>query len=628
MKLTRRDFIKSAAASAAGVALTGLLGGCASGDTTTAAESSPEAVSTSAQGISGETTASMAETTASMTETTAPAAEPTTVNPGAGSVTPITETVYSTASWRIKPEPIAQSEITETYDVDVCVVGLGHAGAATAVHVAECGYSVIGLEKQLQDMFRTTGNDMGHINSKVSESVGGGSGYDPVEWYNNWMLNTANAANPTLAMKFAQNSGEAIDWWYEKTNGETEPKLVFAPANEERPHIMTEVGPFHFYCSSVNFDDTFSILNSKETIEANDANSRFLFGYAGAQLLQDASGAVTGVVAYNVESGEYIQVNAKAVVLATGGFGGNQEMANDLLVDLKYSLQPNDAFNIMGMDRSGDGIQMGYWVGGRMEQNPATMDGRASWQTSFPARVPMLSHPQGIHLDYTGRRFYNEYWGPIEMRSRPLASRNRDLFYAVFDDNLPDYMQYVPASHGTTNPTAETLAGVREIMNAAYAVKGAGYADETSKSVWYAGDSIEEIVAAMGLSDKVAANVVASVNSWNQCVAGGVDSQYGREAQFLFPIEKGPFYIQVNENNIMLGNFLVTLGGLIVDGDQRVLGEDWMPINGLFATGNTTGGRFGWDYFSPSYGVSVGMAVTLGRECGKSVAQMLEGELV
>ena len=154
------------------------------------------------------------------------------------------------------------------------------------------------------------------------------------------------------------------------------------------------------------------------------------------------------------------------------------------------------------------------------------------------------------------------------MRSRPLASRNRDLFYAVFDDNLPDYMQYVPASHGTTNPTAETLAGVREIMNAAYAVKGAGYADETSKSVWYAGDSIEEIVAAMGLSDKVAANVVASVNSWNQCVAGGVDSQYGREAQFLFPIETGPFYIQVNENNIMLGNFLVTLGGLIVDGDQ------------------------------------------------------------
>ena len=77
-----------------------------------------------------------------------------------------------------------------------------------------------------------------------------------------------------------------------------------------------------------------------------------------------------------------------------------------------------------------------------------------------------------------------------------------------------------------------------------------------------------------------------------------------------------------------MGNFLVTLGGLIVDGDQRVLGEDWMPIPGLFATGNTTGGRFGWDYFSPSYGVSVGYATTLGRECGKSVEQMLKGELV
>ena len=620
MNLTRRDFMKSAAASAAGLALTGLLGGCAASDVSTAAETSADTTTASAQ--------TMAETTASIAETTASAAEENPVNPGAGPVTQITETVYSSASWRIKPEPIAQSEITETYDADVCVVGLGHAGAAAAVHVAECGYSVIGLEKQLQDTFRTTGNDMGHINSKESESVGGASGYDPIEWYNNWMLNTANAANPTLAMKFAQNSGEAIDWWYEKTNGETEAKLVFAPANEERPHILTEVGPFHFYCSSVNFNDTFSVLNCKETIESDNADSKFLFGYAGAKLLQDADGAVTGVVAYNVESGEYIQINARAVVLATGGFGGNQEMANDLLVDLKYSLQPNDAFNAMGMDRSGDGIQMGYWVGGRLEQNPATMDGRASWQTSSPALVPMLSHPQGIHLDYTGRRFYNEYWGPIEMRSRPLASRNRDLFYAVFDDNLTDYMQYVPASHGTTNPTAETLSEVRAIMDAAYAVKGTGYADEASKSVWYAGDSIEEIVSAMGLSDKVAANIVASVNSWNQCVTADMDNQYGREAKFLFPIEKGPFYIQVNENNVVLGNFLVTLGGLLVDGDQRVLGENWMPINGLFATGNTTGGRFGWDYFSPSYGVSVGMAVTLGRECGKSVAQMLEGELV
>ena len=603
--ISRRDFLKAAVAGTATLGLMGL------GISASAGEMPPEGM----EGMEGGPPPTMGDLAPD-------------VPIGGAELTQVSQTLYSDANWRIKPEPVAESEITEVLEADVCIMGQGHAGATAAMQLSESGFSVIALEKQAEDVFRTTGNDMGHINSKISESLGGGSGYDPVEWYNNWMLNCANAANPTLAMKYAQNSGEAIDWWLEKAGEEATPKLVFAPANEERPHILTEVGPFHFYCSSVNFNDTLSVKGSRDRIEAADENSKVLFGYSGVELLQAEDGTVTGVIAQNNETGEYIQVNAKAVILATGGFGGHKEMAVDLLTDLQLALQPNDKFNVMGMDSFGDGIRLGYWAGGHLEQNPATMDGRASWQTSSPALVPMLSHPQGIHLDYTGRRFYNEYWGPIEMRSRPLMHRSRELFYAVFDDKLPEYMQYVPASHGTTNPTAATLEGVRAIMDAAYEVKGTGYLDEKSQSVWYAGDSIDEILEAMGLDEKVAANIKKSVNEWNQCVEDGVDSQYGRQSDFLFPIKEGPFYIQVNENNVVLGNFLVTLGGLIVDGDQRVLGPDWKPITGLFATGNTTGGRFGWDYFSPAYGVSVGMAITLGRECGKSVAEYLSGELV
>ncbi len=545
------------------------------------------------------------------------------------SYTQIAGTNYSNASWRVKPEQIADDQIAQTYECDVVVVGLGHGGGAAAVELSEQGYAVIGLEKQLEDSFRTTGNDMGHINSELSNSLGGGSGYDVVEFYTNWMLNCTNAANPALVMKYARN-GETIDWWYEKAAGDAEARLVFEPANDERPNIQTEVGPFKFYCTSINFNDTYSILNSKAAVEAANENSHFLFGYAGCQLVQDDSGAVTGVVAQNVETEEYIRVNASAVVLATGGFGGDSEMATDLLIDLQYALQANDqeCFNMMGMDRTGDGVKMAYWAGARMEINPATMDGRASWQTSSPALVPMLAHPQGIHLDYTGRRFYNEFWGPIETRSRPLMSRNREIFYAFYDSNLTEYMQYVPASHGTTDPTAETLEGVQAVLDAAYAAGSEGYYDEASQSTWYGADTVEELVAMLGVEEKVAANMVAAVESWNACVAAGADTEFGRDANYLFPIEAAPFYANVNENNVLMGNFLVTLGGVCVDGDQRILGEDWKPIANLFGTGNVTGGRFGWDYFSPAYGVSVGMAIILGRECGKSVAQYLAGELV
>lgn len=544
--------------------------------------------------------------------------------------TQIAGNVYSSSSWRVKPEPIAEELITQTYEADVCVMGLGHAGGTAAVELSEEGYSVVALEKQTKDAFRTTGHDTGHINSKLSETYGGGTGYDVVEFYNNWMLNCANAANPGLIMKYAKG-GETIDWWEAKTNGETtgdETCLVFDPANEERPNIQNEVGPFKFYCTTVRYDDTYAVIYGGEAAEAANEDTHFLYGYAGVQLVTDESGAVTGVVAQNLETEEYIQVNCKAVVLATGGFGGDAEMCADLLPDLIGALQENDNFNAMGMDRTGDGIKMAYWEGAHIESNPATMDGRASWQNGSPALVPMLAQPQGIHLDYTGKRFYNECWGPIEVRSRPLMSRNRSLFYAVFDDKLTDYLQYVPASHGAYNPTEANVQAVRDVLDAAYAVKGEGYYDEASNSTWYAGDTIEECIEALGVDEKVAANMKASVESWNECCANGADSEFGRDETFLFPIEQGPFYIEVDSNNMSLGTFLVTLGGVYVDDEQRVLGADWMPIEGLFASGNTTGGRFGWDYFSPCYGVSVGIATILGRECGKSVGKYLAGELV
>lgn len=544
--------------------------------------------------------------------------------------TQVAGSTYSTASWRIAPDPIPADKITDTYEADVCVMGLGHAGGTCAMELVDEGYTVVALEKQDRDSYQTTGHDMGHINSELSKSLGGGDGYDPVEFYNNWMLNCANDANPGLVMKYSQN-GSTIDWWYDKAGGAdagVEAKLVFAPADEERPFIQTECGAFKFYCTSVNFDDANSVLNGADAAESANADNHFLFGYAACQLVTDDNGAVTGVIAQNVETEEYIQVNCKAVVLATGGFGGDPEMAADLLPDIVYSLQENDNFNAMGMDRTGDGIKMAYWLGARMEVNPATMDGRASWQNGSPALVPMLAQPQGIHLDYTGRRFYNEFWGPIETRSKPLGARSRKLFYAVFDDKLTDYLQYVTASHGAYNPTKENVQKVRDVLDAAYAVKGTAYYDEDSASTWYAGDTIEECIEALGVDAKVAANIKESVDSWNDCCAAGVDTEFGRDKEFLFPIEQGPFYIEVDADNMMLGTFLVTLGALRTDADQRVLGSDWMPIKGLFASGNTTGGRFGWDYFSPCYGVSVGMAIILGRECGKSVGQYLEGKLV
>ena len=250
----------------------------------------------------------------------------------------------------------------------------------------------------------------------------------------------------------------------------------------------------------------------------------------------------------------------------------------------------------------------------------------------LPCAAP--GHPHSIFLDYQGKRFCNEFWPAIEHRAFPMLFMNRERMYCIYDDNLPERMEYVVPSHGSTDPSSNKLSSTRSLMDEAYANKGTavaiGVGERGTYSMnVYAGDTIEECISYVpDIDERVAANIIESLKTYNECAANGADTQFGRDSEFLFPIDEGPFYIEVNENNAMLGNFLVTNGALYTDADQRVLGENWMPITNLFATGNNTGGRFGWDYFSPCYGVSVGMATTLGREAGRSIAEYLRGELV
>ena len=345
----------------------------------------------------------------------------------------------------------------------------------------------------------------------------------------------------------------------------------------------------------------------------------FEFAWIGIPL------SITGVIYIDNETEQYYRATVKAVVIATGGFGSNTMMKNDLLSDIMYNKQAQDTSAGMGM-RDGSGVKMAVWAGARLEENPPTMDGRQTWLNSRPA-APSYGYPQGIFMDYTGQRFMNEFWGPIEHRGFPTFYMNRELMFALYDDTLPERLEYVACSHGSTQPSASHLASIREKMNEAYANKGT-LTNIGDLSV-YAGDTLEECLGYAGITDaKVIANMKKAVESYNACCAAGKDTEFGRDPKLLFPIEKGPFYLQVSAGDATIGNLMATMGALWTDSEQRVLGENWKPIPGLFATGNTVSGRFGRDYFTPLMGVSIGIAVCLGREAGLSVDRWMKDELV
>ena len=123
----------------------------------------------------------------------------------------------------------------------------------------------------------------------------------------------------------------------------------------------------------------------------------------------------------------------------------------------------------------------------------------------------------------------------------------------------------------------------------------------------------------MGLSDEEATAAKASIDRYNEMAAAGKDTDFGRDPRVLLPIDEPPFFgmIQVQEKPA-LGT--VSLNGLVIDANQRVLDKNFNPIEGLYASGNNSGGRFGTHYSTPIQGVSLGMALTLGRVLGKELS--------
>ena len=395
-----------------------------------------------------------------------------------------------------------------------------------------------------------------------------------------------------------------------------------------REGMFDKIGDLRFYAPTLRPNQATVAKYHREYIEnESGTGSKHIFGCHAEYLEQEDDGTVVGAVAKMNDTGDYIRVRAKYTVIATGGFGGNMEMVQDLLPDMLYFMQDHDALHAQQTDRDGSGIAMAIQAGAKLEQGPIpTMDGRLTWLNGGPGQGGSPGHPQGVWFDSYGKRFQNEFWGTIEHRGFPSLFMNRDTIYCLYDSDLPERLRHVAPAHGSTDPTEGNIQSWRNKLDAAYAQKGELY-DAGQGIYLYAGDTAEDCCRAAGMSDRVRENILASLKTYNEYAHEGRDLEFGRAPEVLFPVENGPFFLQVVQENALIANYMVTMGGLYVDGEQRVLGDEFLPIRGLFATGNTTGGRFGRDYFTPTNGVSIGIAVCLGRECGKSVQRQLEGEI-
>lgn len=527
------------------------------------------------------------------------------------------------SSWK---NPSAEvTDFSQEIDCDVVVCGHGYAGLTACRELAEEGKTVYLIEKQPEDTFAPVGNEFASLNSSILKERGVPE-VDPVEFFQNWMLVTGNYPNQELVMKFAQNSAANTDWYLSELTEEDFATMTtaFFPKTE---HQLDELSGVKFWPSVCSF---YGDCNQKKIHEYNrsvaqENGATFMFS-TEAQYVVMENGAVAGLVASN-ESGN-VKFNCKAVVIACGGFGGNPEMMTDLMPDMAGALVGDETLSSMSAN-DGRGVQMAYWAGAHLETCP--IPGMNMKGLSLPGKMNCL--PQAVWIDENGKRFCNEYYPTSEQRGLATVYRSRKTKFAVLDSNFPEYRQYTIPQHAGFTASEESITQLQESLDKAYAkFQGTYVESESDKEAqsngpvtqveYIADDTLEGLAAQLGLEGDAATTFVETINNYNAYCEAGADMEFGRDAAVLFPVKEPPFYACTFDP--VLGETMVTCGGIITDGDQNALDQNFEPIAGLYVSGNDCGRRFGYEYITPIPGCSLGMAITLGRECGKSVGKFLE----
>ena len=528
-------------------------------------------------------------------------------------------------NWLGTEPDIAETDIAETYETDIAVLGAGHAGTACARKAAENGAKVIVLESQAEDSFTVKGNDVGHINSKWQTQTMGVPEYSPADFISEYQLCCANRAQPTLVSEYANRSGEAFDWLIENLTDEEIASIncLNWPVTDGYNY---KKGHFHSYVGTPNFGGVGTtstpLVGLQEVVlraqqSAKDNGAEFIFDAKGVKLVHsDDNTEVTGIICQKGD-GTYIQVNAKAVVLAAGDFGGNVEMYNALCYE-NYGLgEYRDLGAMMGCD--GSGIQLAMRIGAKFEIGTG-----GDMSTQAPVVQGPLDCTETLWLNDAGKRFCNETLGGPLVSLAAASRLDSDYVYSIWDANWrEDVLNQIAGHMGTKNWAEENIDSMGEWMEAAQGSGADGYnttGDEDGK-IFYCADTIEELLEYLGYEGDAIENAKAAIEKYNAAIEAGVDNEFGSDTTTLCAIKDAPFYGYKTSCRAGGGILaLCTLSGLLVNADQQVQGQGFKVIKGLYATGNNSGGRFPMGYNGILNGVSIGMALTLGMTLGEKLA--------
>lgn len=515
------------------------------------------------------------------------------------------------------PEPPA--EVAETKECDVLVLGLGLSGICAARAAAEAGAKVIGVEKQAQLGVIGMAGDFGIYGSKIQSDLGMELA-DKAEVVNQLMKDMTFRPNARLLGYWYDHSGEDFDWLVSGSDYEVVPTSATPASGEKDCVIRPKCFPmlegydrstelFPFFNGTVTTEPSVGWCMESCQAIAEGAGAEFMFSTFAEQLVKDESGRVTGAYVHD-GNGTYTQINAaKGVILCCGDISGNPDMLNYYVpwVEGIAPFYPNiDAKGEVA--NTGDGQRMGMWAGGHMELGPL---------------APMTHHMGAalgvdafLQLNVNGERFMNEDI-PGQNIQDQLSRQPEARAWQIIDAKWPEQLACQGTGHGYVNyfiPDEEADKWPA-VVGDDFTANFSGYTTEKMflDAITCQADTIEGLAEQMGLPVNA---VVASVERYNELAHKGVDEDFGKRADRLFPLENPPYYACEFGD----AGMLVCMGGLDCDTDCHVLDDAMAPIPGLYVAGNNMGGRYAVEYPVTEAGISLATALVFGRLAGMNAA--------
>lgn len=482
------------------------------------------------------------------------------------------------------PEPV--TDVAETLDYDVVVVGAGASGIPAALSAFEAGAKVALLQKE------TTAISQGNTASGLDLASTDPAAAAALEQL--LVEESQFRAKSELIRLWIDNGGEAVQWVMDKVSGAG--GSVQSLGNNQQSKAATTVNGYEGlnYVTSYMGPKPYSNGDGMRVLAevAADEGVDVFYETPGVQLVVDEAGAVRGVIARSGK--EYKRFNAsKGVIVATGDYQNDEEMSNYYLPDLKY-------FGRKQQNKTGDGHKMVVWAGGKIANIVHT-----KMMHDFDAG-PMWNVPFMAVKTSTGKRFMDEQIDMAFVCNFLTSEQDAGRYCQVFDSKYEDV---VPGWKGVGKFV--DAEGLRAYMPEED-VERAGVLEGFINT--YKADTLEELAEKLGIEDVNA--FVAEVKAYNELCAAGADTQFGKDAQFLMPLDTPPFY---GIGRTIRVSAICT--GVDVDANHQCLTADGQPIEGLYAVGNCSGGFYGGvDYPLTVGGLSIGRCYTEGYVVGRLVA--------